>query len=126
MYSKYTDNPQTFQNGFFSSSRNTYLLTTVGIGMYSFSNIFKKKNHNILVGVSLLIFLFTLLLSINTNYGYYKYIKILEKDKKKLPEYINLKIWNKYLYISIFYTIFIFIILVVLIIKNYSLLFSLL
>ena len=126
MYPKYTNNPQTFQNGFFSSSRNTYLLTTVGIGIYSFSNIFKKKNHNILISLSLLVFLFTLLLSINTNYAYYKYIKILEKDKKNLPEYINLKIWNKYLYISIFYTIFIFIILIVLLFRNYNVLLNLL
>ena len=126
MYSKYTDNPQTFQNGFFSSSRNTYLLTTVGIGLYSFSNIFKKRNYNILISLSLLVFLFTLLLSINTNYAYYKYIKILEKDEKNLPKYINLKIWNKYLYISFFYTIFIFIILIVLLFKNYNVLLDLL
>ena len=76
--------------------------------------------------MSLLVFLFTLLLSINTNYAYYKYIKILEKDEKNLPKYINLKIWNKYLYISIFYTIFIFIILIVLLFKNYNVLLDLL
>ena len=38
---KYTNNPQSVLNGYFSGTRNVYLTSSVAIAMYGFASTFK-------------------------------------------------------------------------------------
>ena len=66
---KYANNPQSFINGFYSSSRNVFLTVSVAIAMYGFSNSFKNSREHIVKDISLFIMLFSLMLgSVNIIY----------------------------------------------------------
>lgn len=103
---KYANNPQAFMNGFLSGSRNIFLTSSIAIAMYGFSNTFKMDfSVNMIKILSIMVFLFSIMLGINTLFGYYDYLKKLQKDKANLPEYINLNVWWSFLYITMVYII---------------------
>ena len=110
----YTNNPQTFMNGFLSGSRNIFLTSSIGIAMYGFSNTFKLDvSVNVVKMISITIFLFSFLLGVNTLIGYKRYYDILKKDEKNVPEYVDFQIWNNFLYITSIYLIILFMIITV-------------
>ena len=110
----YANNPQSVINGFYSSSRNVFLTVSIGIAMYGFSESFKIDiSKHIIKDISLLIFIFSLMLGLNNIQMFYNYINNLQLTGDKLPIYIDLKAWKRFLYIK-----FYFILLLVLIIAT--------
>ena len=102
--SKFANNPQSFINGYISGVRNIFLLTTVGVGMYGFSKSFKNKNSESLMRLfSCTIYIFALL-----------YLNKIENssEKNNLPDYIDLKHWRYYEYLTWMYSIFLSIIII--------------
>jgi len=106
---KYANNPQTFMNGFYSSSRNVFLTVSIAIAMYGFAGSFKLGvSVDMIKDISLLILIFSFMLGLNNIHIFYNYIKALEKEKYNgeiLPIYVNLKLWKRYLYIKIYFMI---------------------
>ena len=92
------NNPQTFMNSYLSAMRNTIITLTLGIGIFGFSKTFKnKKSSFIMRFISIILYLYSLALCINTNLMFRKYLdSIKPEDKKKLPSYINLEYWKVY------------------------------
>lgn len=106
--SKFANNPQTFINGYISGVRNIFLLTTVGIGMYGFSQSFKNKNSETIMRLfSSFIYIFALLYLLNTNMLFRKYLNKIEnsEDRHQLPKYISLKHMRYYEYLSWIYAV---------------------
>ena len=68
---QYSNNPQSFVNGFYSASRNVFLTVSVAIAMYGFSASFKTAKRHLVKDISLFIMLYALLLGI-TNLIYFK------------------------------------------------------
>ena len=103
----YANNPQSVINGFYSSSRNVFLTLSIGIAMYGFAESFKiNKIKNIIKDISLFIFIFSLMLGLNNIQMFSNYIGKLEKEElngNKLPAYIDLKAWKRYLYIKFYF-----------------------
>ena len=113
---KYANNPQTFMNGFYSSSRNVFLTVSIAIAMYGFSGSFKLGvSVDMIKDISLLIFIFSFMLGINNIHIFYNYIKALEKERDNgdvLPLYVNLKLWRRYLYIKIYFMILLIVLII--------------
>lgn len=106
--SKFANNPQSFINGYISGVRNIFLLTTVGIGMYGFSKSFKNKQSEAIMRMfSITIYCFAFLYLCNTNMLFRKYLNKIENspDKEELPEYIDLKHWRYYEYLTWIYSV---------------------
>ena len=107
----YANNPQAVINGFYSSSRNVFLTVSIGIAMYGFSDSFKiGGSKHIVKDISLLILIFSVLLGINNILLFNNYIKGLENDKKngnKLPLYVDLNSWRRFLYLKIYIVVLI-------------------
>ena len=100
----YANNPQTFINSFHSASRNVFLTSSIGVAIYGFSNTFKiGLSVNIIKIISIITFMFSLMLGVNTLMGFKRYYDILEQDKDNLPNYVDLEIWRNYLYITSIY-----------------------
>ena len=113
---KYANNPQTFMNGFYSSSRNVFLTVSIAVAMYGFSSTFKLGvSVGVIKDMSLLIFIFSFMLGVNNIHIFYNYIKALEKERDNgevLPLYVNLKLWRRYLYIKIYFMIILIILII--------------
>ena len=113
---KYANNPQTFMNGFYSSSRNVFLTVSIAIAMYGFSGSFKLGvSVDMIKDISLLIFIFSFMLGVNNIHIFYNYIKALEKERDNgdvLPLYVNLKLWKRYLYIKIYFMILLIVLII--------------
>jgi hypothetical protein len=113
---KYANNPQTFMNGFYSSSRNVFLTVSIAIAMYGFSSTFKLGvSVNVIKDMSFLIVIFSFMLGVNNIHIFYNYIKELEKERDNgevLPLYVNLKLWRRYLYIKIYFMIILIILII--------------
>jgi len=113
---KYANNPQTFMNGFYSSSRNVFLTVSIAIAMYGFSGSFKLGvSVDMIKDISLLIFIFSFMLGVNNIHIFYNYIKALEKERDNgdvLPLYVNLKLWRRYLYIKIYFMILLIVLII--------------
>ena len=113
---KYANNPQTFMNGFYSSSRNVFLTVSIAVAMYGFSSTFKLGvSVGVIKDMSLLIFIFSFMLGVNNIHIFYNYIKALEKERDNgevLPIYVNLKLWRRYLYIKIYFMIILIILII--------------
>ena len=100
----YSHNPQSVMNSFHSASRNVFLTSSIGVAIYGFSNTFKIGiSVNIIKIISIMIFMFALMLGINTQIGFKRYYDILVQDKANLPTYVDLVIWRNYLYITSIY-----------------------
>ena len=116
----YANNPQAFLNGFFSSMRNVFLLSSVGVAMFGFSNTFKLNiSSNIIKLITILIFFVSLSICITNITAFSQYINILDKDKKNIPNYINLNIWRSYLYLAYVYALILTILILFALIRAY-------
>jgi hypothetical protein len=113
---KYANNPQTFMNGFYSSSRNVFLTVSIAVAMYGFASSFKLGvSVDMIKDISLLIFIFSFMLGVNNIHIFYNYIKALEKERDNgdvLPLYVDLKLWKRYLYIKIYFMILLIILII--------------
>ena len=92
------NNPQTFMNSYLSAMRNTIITLTLGIGIFGFSKTFKnKKSELIMRTLSLVMYLYSLALCINSNLMFRKYLESLNEEQiKEFPPYINLEYWRAY------------------------------
>jgi hypothetical protein len=113
---KYSNNPQSVINGFFSSFRNVFTNVSIAMALYGFSSSFKLGiSVDIIKDISLLLFIFAFMLGVNNIHIFYNYIKSLEKEQKYgevLPSYINLKLWRRYLYITIYFMILLLVLII--------------
>ena len=105
-------NPIAYYSGFISASRNIYLTSTVGIALFGYSAGFKINSSVDLVKfASMGILLFAILYGINTTYGMYKFVKLVEKNNQEVPEYFQLNLWNNYIYLNSYYIIILILVL---------------
>jgi uncharacterized membrane protein YidH (DUF202 family) len=113
MPQKYANNPQAVVNGFYSASRNVFLMSSIGIAMYGFSGTFKITQSESMIKIfSIGIFIICTLYGLNIGYSFHKYIKLLEEDIPNLPNYVDIPYMKNALYITIGYIIMVLIIIV--------------
>ena len=94
---------------------------SVGIAMFGYSNTFKLDlSINFVRLLALMIFVISLLLCITNIMAFKKYIKILERDKINLPNYIDIDIWKKYLILAYLYAFVLMAIIIFGIIRAYN------
>ena len=105
-----SNNPQSFMNGYLSGMRNSIITVSLGIAIYGFSRSFKKKStRNIMKRVSVLMYLFSLMVMLNSTLLLRNYLLLLtEKEKNEMPKYINLNQWKRYEYLGWLFTIITF------------------
>ena len=114
----YANNPQAISNGFYSASRNIFLMSAVAVAMYGFSNTFKiTKSDSTIKIVSICIFTIALSYGINTCYSYQKYINLIKQDKDNLPNYVDFRVMQNYVYITSAYLILLIIIVTLMLIR---------
>ena len=114
----YANNPQAISNGFYSASRNIFLMSAVAVTMYGFSNTFKiTKSDSTIKIVSIVIFMIALSYGINTCYSYQKYITLLKQDEANVPNYVDFKAMQNFVYITSSYLVLLVIILTLMIIR---------
>ena len=117
----YANNPQAISNGFYSASRNIFLTSAVAVTMYGFSNTFKiTKSDSTIKIVSILIFMISLSYGINTCYSYQKYITLLKQDEANVPNYVDFKAMQNFVYITSSYLVLLVIILTLMIIRLFN------
>jgi len=120
--SKYANNPQTFMNSYLSAMRNTIITLTLGIGIYGFSKTFKNKRSQLIMRLlSIIMYVYSIILCINTNLMFRAYLKKIEEvNNDKLPAYISLKHWKIYEILGWFFS-GILVLLIILATKRYVL-----
>ena len=94
-------------NGFVSASRNCFLLTTVGVGVFGFGGLTTTSNSKSFIFIrliSLLIYIIALLYLINMCVAFNKHLNNLKKNKVELPKY-DLLYYERSLYIVMLYGI---------------------
>jgi hypothetical protein len=108
----FTNNPQSFMNGYLSAMRNGIITTSLGVAIYGFSRSFKKKrSRNIMKRLSILVYFFSFIIIINSCLLLRNYLSsVPEEDKKAFPAYIDLKKWKYYEYLGWFFSIIVFVI----------------
>lgn len=117
----YANNPQAISNGFYSASRNIFLMSAVAVAMYGFSNTFKiTKSDSTIKIVSICIFTIALSYGINTCYSYQKYINLIKQDKDNLPNYVDFRVMQNFVYITSAYLILLIIIVTLMLIRLFN------
>lgn len=115
---KVANNPQTFLNSYLSAFRNTIISLTLGIGIFSFSKTFENKKAEFMMrSMSIILYLFSLSIGINTSLMLHSYLKKMEslpeEEKKELPEYMDFKFWKGYLIMGIVFCVLISILILI-------------
>ncbi len=107
-----TKRPQSFMNGYLSAMRNSIITTSLGVAIYGFSRSFKKKSsRNIMKRLSVLVYFFSFTIIINSSSLLRNYLNsITDEDKKEFPKYIDIKKWRYYEYLGWFFSIIVFVI----------------
>lgn len=95
-------NPQAFMNGYLSGLRNGIITLSLGVAIFGFSRTFDKQSSRDAARiVSVLSYLVSLSMSVITTLQLREYLnKITLDDKKSMPKYINLDLWEKYEYVG--------------------------
>lgn len=95
-------NPQAFMNGYLSGLRNGIITLSLGVAIFGFSRTFEKQSSRDAARiVSVLSYLVSLSMSIITTLQLREYLKKIDSnDKKSMPKYINLNLWEKYEYVG--------------------------
>lgn len=106
----FSNNPQSFMNGYLSGMRNSIITVSLGIAIYGFSRSFKKKSsRKTMKRLSVLMYLFSFMIILNTTLLLRNYLLLLtEKEKNEMPKYINLNQWKRYEYLGWLFTIITF------------------
>jgi len=107
-----TKRPQSFMNGYLSAMRNSIITTSLGVAIYGFSRSFKKKSsRNIMKRLSVLVYFFSFIIIINSSSLLRNYLNsITDEDKKEFPKYIDIEKWRYYEYLGWFFSIIVFVI----------------
>jgi len=107
-----TKRPQSFMNGYLSAMRNSIITTSLGVAIYGFSRSFKKKSsRNIMKRLSVLVYLFSFIIIINSSLLLRNYLNsITDEDKKEFPKYIDIEKWRYYEYLGWFFSTIVFVI----------------
>lgn len=117
----YANNPQAISNGFYSASRNIFLMSAVAVAMYGFSNTFKiTRSDSTIKIVSIVIFSIALAYGINTCYAYQKYIDLIKQDKENLPNYVDFRVMENYVIITSAYLVLLVIIVTLMLIRLFN------
>tara|TARA_B100000073_G_scaffold20854_1_gene16542 strand:+ start:342 stop:734 length:393 start_codon:yes stop_codon:yes gene_type:complete len=108
------NNPQSFFNGYLSAMRNSIITSSLGIAIYGFSRSFKKKaSKKIMKRLSILVYIFSFIIMLNTVLLLRKYLNDLSKKEiKEFPKYIDLKKWRNYEYLGWFFIIIVLLIII--------------
>ena len=110
----YPNNPTSYYNGYTSACRNIFLTSSISFALFGYSTTFKMKSSiNIVKIASIGILIFSILYSLNTNYGMYKYIKHIKSLDKPIEEHIQINIWNNYMLLTGYYTLILILVLIV-------------
>jgi len=106
------NNPQSFINGYLSAMRNSIITVSLGVAIYGFSRSFKKiDSRKIMKNLSVLVYIFSFLIILNSNLLLRQYLKtITEEEKNEMPNYIDLHIWKRYEYLGWFLNVIVFVI----------------
>jgi len=106
------ENPQSFFNGYLSAMRNSIISVSLGVAIYGFSRSFaKQRSKDIMKKVSIVLYLFSLMLILNTVILLRNYLNSVNKDDiEKLPKYVDLSKWRLYEYIGWFLSVIVTII----------------
>jgi len=106
------NNPQSFMNGYLSAMRNSIITVSLGVAIYGFSRSFKKiDSRKIMKNLSVLVYIFSFLIILNSNLLLRQYLKtITEEEKNEMPNYIDLHIWKRYEYLGWFLNVIVFVI----------------
>ena len=114
----YANNPQAISNGFYSASRNIFLMSAVAVAMYGFSNTFKiTRSDSTIKIVSIVIFCIALAYGMNTCYAY---IDLIKQDKENLPNYVDFRVMENYVIITSAYLVLLVIIVTLMLIRLYN------
>ena len=107
-----SNDPQTFLNGYLSAMRNSIITSSLGVAIYGFSRSFKKKiSRNIMKRLSILVYIFSFVIMLNTVLLLRKFLSVVsKKDVKEFPKYVDLKKWKVYEYLGWFFTVIVFLI----------------
>ena len=102
-----SNDPQTFLNGYLSAMRNSIITSSLGVAIYGFSRSFKKKiSRNIMKRLSILVYIFSFVIMLNTVLLLRKFLSVVsKKDVKEFPKYVDLKKWKVYEYLGWFFTV---------------------
>lgn len=106
------NNPQSFMNGYLSAMRNSIITVSLGVAIYGFSRSFKKiDSRKIMKNLSVLVYIFSFLIILNSNLLLRQYLKtITAEEKNEMPNYIDLHIWKRYEYLGWFLNVIVFVI----------------
>jgi len=106
----FSNNPQSFMNGFLSGMRNSIITVSLGIAIYGFSRSFKKKSsRTTMKRLSVLMYFFSFMVILNTTLLLRNYLSSLtENEKNKMPKYIVIKQWKRYEYLGWLFTVITF------------------
>ena len=106
------NNPQSFMNGYLSAMRNSIITVSLGVAIYGFSRSFKKiDSRKIMKNLSVLVYIFSFLIILNSNLLLRQYLKtITEEEKNEMPNYIDLHIWKRYEYFGWCLNVIVFVI----------------
>ena len=98
-------NPQAFLNGYLSAMRNSIITIALGVSIYGFSRFFKKKNsQNTMKLVSVLPYIFSFLIMLNSVLFFRKYLESLtDEDIEELPKFFDFTMWKRYEYLGWFF-----------------------
>lgn len=106
-------NPLTYLNGFISASRNIFLTSSVGLALFTYSSTFKIQSSIDIVKIaSMGILGFAILYGLNTIYSMHHFLKLMKQQNREIPKYIQVNLWENYMYLNVFYITLLFIILV--------------
>jgi hypothetical protein len=116
-----TINPQTFLNGFFSTQRNMYLTSAIGLTLYGISNNTTDETiHNSLEYTSLFMFIYSCSICWINSLELKRMTTLLQSDKDEYDETLDLNTWDKYFYLNISYIIVLFILVLAIIEKKFN------
>lgn len=99
-------------NGYLSAMRNSIITVSLGVAIYGFSRSFKKiDSRKIMKNLSVLVYIFSFLIILNSNLLLRQYLKtITEEEKNEMPNYIDLHIWKRYEYFGWCLNVIVFVI----------------
>jgi len=96
------NNPQSFLNGYLSALRNSIITVALGVSMYGFSKFIKKQSSKeIMKAASVLPYIFSLGIVLNSTLSLRNYMNSLnDEDTKDFPKYLDLNVWKNYEYLG--------------------------
>jgi len=110
--------PQTVANGHQSMMRNMFLVSSIGFGVLTFSDRFKKYK-NIIKILGYTIFIYSVIYGLKSANDFNNYLNYIENNSTLVNEdKIQLKNWNEYDSLTYIYSIIIIVFICIMIIRD--------